>query len=65
MRYRLVNGTKELKMRLDDIISRLLDLQDQSEKARNKAVEADNINYNVAYDLKQLQVSVGNSEDIV
>ena len=56
MRYRLINGTKEIKGRLDDAVNRLIDLQREAQKARQKATEAENINYNVAYDLRQLQV---------
>ena len=56
MRYRLINGSDEVKDKLDDIIRRLLDLQDQTQKSKDKSNEADNINYNVFNELKNLQV---------
>jgi hypothetical protein len=48
-------GSDEVKDKLDDIIRRLLDLQDQTQKSKDKSNEADNINYNVFYELKNLQ----------
>ncbi|VDI10069.1 laminin, alpha 1/2 [Mytilus galloprovincialis] len=58
MKYKLINGTEEVKKKLDNIISRLLDLQEQSQKSKDKSQEADTINYNLAYDLKQLQDTI-------